>query len=79
MNNGKTLAELQQHLSDQIDAIVTGATTPATANAVVNLTAAYLRTIKMQMDHYKQIGKTPHIPLLLTAEVPDASEKANAA
>ena len=79
MNNGKTLAELQQHLSDQIDAIVTGATTPATANAVVNLTAAYLRTIKMQMDYYKQIGKTPHIPLLLTAEVPDASEKANAA
>ena len=73
--NGKTLAELQQHLSDQIDAIVGGSTTPATANAVVNLTAAYLRTIKMQMDYYKQIGKTPHIPLLLTAEVPETLVK----
>lgn len=73
--NGKTLAELQQHLSDQIDAVVGGTTTAATANAVVNLTAAYLRTIKMQMDYYKQIGKTPHIPLLLTAEVPESAAK----
>lgn len=66
--NTKTLAELQGHLSDQIDRIVANETTPATANAVVNLTAAYLRTVKMQMDYYKQIGKTPHIPLLLTDE-----------
>jgi len=65
----KTLAEFQSLLSQQIDRIVAGETTPAVANAVVNLTAAYLRTVKMQMDYYKQIGKTPHIPLLLTAEV----------
>ena len=65
---GKTLAELQGHLAAEIDRIVAGETTPANANAVVNLTAAYLRTVKMQMDYYKQIGKTPNIPLLLTAE-----------
>ena len=79
MTQGKTLAELQQHLSDQIDSIVSGTTTPATANAVVNLTAAYLRTIKMQMDYYKQIGRTPHIPLLLTAELPEGVAKGKAA
>jgi len=64
----KTLADFQGILSDQIDRIVKGETTPANANAVVNLTATYLRTVKMQMDYYKQIGRTPHIPLLLTAE-----------
>jgi len=32
------------------------------------VTATYLRTIKMQMDYAKQTGKTPNIPLLLTAE-----------
>jgi hypothetical protein len=66
--DGKSLSELQTILARQIDLIVDGQTTPASANAVVNLTAAYLRTVKMQMDYYKQIGKTPHIPLLLTEE-----------
>jgi len=79
MSSGKTLAELQQHLSDQIDMLAEGKSTPATANAVVNLTAAYLRTIKMQMDYYKQIGKTPHIPILLTAEAPVAAGAKNVA
>lgn len=64
----KSLAEFQSLLSQQIDRIVAGETTPAVANAVVNLTAAYLRTVKMQMDYYRQIGKTPNIPLLLTTE-----------
>ena len=64
----KTLADFQAILSDQIDRIVAGETSPANANAVVNLTATYLRTVKMQMDYYKQIGRTPNIPLLLTAE-----------
>ncbi len=68
-NQGKTLSELQAHLSDQLDRVMAGETTPANANAVVNLTAAYLRTVKMQMDYYKLIGKTPNIPLLLTAEL----------
>lgn len=61
-----TLADFQQILSDQIVRVVAGETTPANANAVVNLTATYLRTIKMQMEYAKQTGKTPNIPLLIT-------------
>lgn len=61
-----TLSDFQDVLTKEIDLIVKGETTPANANAVVNLTAAYLRTVKMQMDYAKQIGKTPNIPLLLT-------------
>lgn len=69
---GKTLPELQNILAAQIDRVVAGEVTPSNANAVVNLTAAYLRTVKMQMDYYKQIGRTPNIPLLLTAELETA-------
>jgi hypothetical protein len=68
--NGKTLPELQGILAAQIDRVIAGETTASNANAVVNLTAAYLRTVKMQMDYYKQIGRTPNIPLLLTTELP---------
>lgn len=63
-----TLAELQAILSDQIDKIATDQTTPAKVNAVVNATATILRTVKMQMDYHKQIGKTPTIPLLMTGD-----------
>lgn len=64
----KSLADLQFILSDQIDKVVAGDTTPASVNAVVNATSALLRTVKLQMDYYRQIGKTPMIPLLLTQE-----------
>lgn len=61
-----TMAYLQERLRDALDKIADGETTPANANAIVNLTAAYLRTVKMQMDYAKQTGKTPNIPLLVT-------------
>ena len=63
-----TLAELQAILSDQIDRIASDETTPAKVNAVVNATATILRTVKMQMDYAKQIGRTPVIPLLMTGD-----------
>jgi DNA-binding phage protein len=68
-----TLAELQGILSDQIDRIASDETTPAKVNAVVNATATILRTVKMQMDYAKQTGKTPNIPLLLSAGEEDAA------
>lgn len=64
----KSLAELQGILSDQIDRVVAGDVTPANANAVVNATSVILRSVKLQMDYYRQIGKTPDIPLLLSSE-----------
>lgn len=68
MTASKSLAELQSILSDQIDRVVAGEVTPANANAVVNATSVILRSVKLQMDYYRQIGKTPSIPLLLTDE-----------
>jgi hypothetical protein len=61
-----TMAYLQATLRDTLDRIVAGEANPATANAIVNVTAAYLRTVKMQMDYAKQTGRTPNIPLLVT-------------
>lgn len=43
-----------------------GEISPAIANAGVNQVGMILRTVKMQMDYYRLIGKTPNIPLLLT-------------
>ena len=60
-----SLPELQSILSDQIDRIASGETTPAKVNAVVNATSTILRTVKLQMDYYRLIGKTPEIPLLM--------------
>jgi hypothetical protein len=70
----KTLADIQLVLGDQMDRLIAGETTPANVNAVVNATAAILRTVKMQMDYYRLIGKTPSIPLLLTAEFDRAAD-----
>lgn len=67
-NDTKSILDLQSALSRQLDMLSDGQTTPAVANAVVNTTAAYLRTVKMQMDYAKQTGRTPYIPLLLTEE-----------
>jgi hypothetical protein len=63
-----SLAELQAILSEQIDRIASDETTPAKVNAVVNATATILRTVKMQMDYAKQIGRTPVIPMLMTGD-----------
>ncbi|MCU0250202.1 MAG: hypothetical protein MUE61_08345 [Vicinamibacterales bacterium] len=61
-----SLSELQAILSDQIDRVAADETTPAKVNAVVNATATILRTVKMQMDYAKLVGRTPVIPLLVT-------------
>lgn len=70
VHSTKSLIELQGILSDQIDKVVAGEVTPANANAVVNATGVILRSVKLQMDYYRQIGRTPNIPLLLTNEQP---------
>jgi hypothetical protein len=74
-NKTKSLADLQSILSDQIDKVISGDSTPATANAVVNATSVILRSVKLQMDYYRQIGKTPEIPLLLADSKPQEVKK----
>ncbi len=77
-NKVHSLVELQAILSDQIDRVASDRTSPAKVNAVVNATSAILRTVKMQMDYHRLIGRTPNIPLLMAGDVdapdPDPTE-----
>ncbi len=58
--------DLMDTLAENIRRVVDGEITPASANAVVNSSAALLRIVKMQMDYAKATNTTPNIPLLLT-------------
>ena len=59
------LSQLRAILSEEIQNIREGQTTAANVNAICNATGKILSTVKLQMEYYKQIGKTPVIPLLL--------------
>lgn len=69
MANGApaTAQDLLEVLGENIQKLRDGESTPAVANAIVNSSAAMLRIVKLQMDYAKMTGKTPSIPLLLTA------------
>lgn len=64
-------------LSENIQRLRDGETTPAVSNAIVNNTSAMIRLAKLQYDYAKLTGRTPEIPLLLAGgnghvAVPDA-------
>lgn len=59
------LNELRAVLGDEIQKIRDGNTTAANVNAISNATGKILSTVKLEMEYYRLIGKTPHIPLLL--------------
>jgi hypothetical protein len=59
-----SLDEMRAILSDEIHRIRAGETTPANVNAVNNAVGQILRSVKLQMDYYRQTGKTPDIALL---------------
>jgi len=58
------LDEMRGILSDEIHRIRAGETTPANVNAVNNAVGQILRSVKLQMEYFRQTGKTPDIPLL---------------
>ena len=68
VRRGKTLDEIRADLAEEMDRLGRGETTPAVANARVNMIAAHLRTYKMQMDYAKMTGRTPNLPMLGTGE-----------
>jgi hypothetical protein len=70
MSNNKapaTAQDLLDVMGENIQRLRNGEASPAVANAIVNSSAAMLRIVKLQMDYAKMTGKTPAIPLLLTA------------
>lgn len=68
------LNDLRAILSDEIVKIRAGESTPATVNAVTNASGKILSTVKLEMEYFKLIGKTPNIPMLLSG--PEPSDKA---
>jgi hypothetical protein len=68
-----TLSELRIVLSEQIERIRDGKATAASVNAISNATGKILSSIKLELEYYKQVGKTPHMPALLAS---DGSEDA---
>lgn len=61
-----SLNELRGVLAEEIQKIREGNTTAASVNAISNATGKILSTVKLEMEYYRLIGKTPHIPLLLS-------------
>jgi len=62
-----TASDLLEVMGENIQRLRDGEATPAVANAIVNSSAAMLRIVKLQMEYAKMTGRTPSIPMLLTA------------
>lgn len=58
INNLRTI------LSEEIDKLRAGTTTPANVNAITNATGKILSTVKIEMEYHKLLGKTPAIDFI---------------
>jgi len=57
----KTMDQIREVLSRQIQGLEDKTTTPASVNAIVNATGKILTTIKMEMDYAKSLGRTANM------------------
>ena len=60
-----TLTDLRAILSDNLRGLQNGTATPAGSNATSNAVGKMLASVRLEMDYYKSIGKTPHIEMIL--------------
>ncbi len=78
-NHMKTMHELREELSLQIDDLRNKKTTPSAVNAVCNATGKFLSTIKLEMEYAKMIGKQPSGHFLKLMDKPEVLAKKKAA
>ena len=64
----KSLNDLRTILSDEIDKIRSGTTTPANVNAITNASGKIMSSIKLELEYAKLSGKTPKIDFLAIEE-----------
>jgi hypothetical protein len=62
-----SLDELRVVLSDSIRDLRVSEASAANVNAISNATGKILSSVKLQMEYYRLIGKTPDIPILLAS------------
>lgn len=61
-----SLDELRVILSDSIRDLRASEATAANVNAISNATGKILSSVKLQMEYYRLIGRTPDFPMLLS-------------
>lgn len=60
----KNVEELRDFLSNELERVSSGDTTPAAANASANLAGKILSSVKMELEYNKMAGATPNIGFL---------------
>lgn len=60
----KNINDLRTILSEEIDNLRAGKTTPANINAITNATGKIFSSIKLEMEYVKLLGEKPSIPFL---------------
>ena len=67
----KTVNDMRQVLSEEIEKLRQGNTTAANVNAIVNATGKILTTVKLEIEYNRLIGKTPHIAFIPSSDKED--------
>jgi len=57
----KNINDLREILSEEIDKLRAGKTTPANINAITNATGKIFSSIKLEMEYAKTLGKKPNV------------------
>lgn len=60
----KNINDLREILSQEIDKLREGKTTPASINAITNATGKIFSSIKLQMEYAKLLGEKPNIKFI---------------
>ncbi len=60
----KNVEELRDYLSETLEKINSGDTTPAAANASANVAGKILSSVKLELEHNKMAGTNPDIGFL---------------
>lgn len=60
----KNVEELRDFLSNELERVSNGETTPASANASANLAGKILSSVKMELEYNKMAGSNPNIEFL---------------
>lgn len=67
----KTMHNIREILSEEMDSIRAKTTTAANVNAICNATGKFLSTIKLEMEYAKMIGKQPSTSFLKLMDNPE--------
>lgn len=64
----KNINDLREILSEEIDKLREGKTTPASINAITNATGKIFSSIKLEIEYAKILGEKPEILFLASAK-----------